>query len=83
MSVDFRRLKNPVYYTHGKGVTFMPFPRALALSEIQPAESWNWIRIAGSIPYNYNRYATNASLHGQDPTQGQFFSVPDWFIGGF
>ena len=48
----------------GRIIGFMPFPRVLALCEMQSVSSRIWTRVAVSIPYDDNHYTTGTSTKG-------------------
>ena len=61
--LDSPRLKNPSALpgAGGRIIGFIPFPRVLVLSEMQPASSRFWTRITVSISYDDNHYTMNTS----------------------
>ena len=59
------RLKNLVCPTilpiaGGRIIGFIPFPRVLALGEMQSVSSWIWTHAAVSISYDNNDYTTGS-----------------------
>ena len=50
------------YYSRGRIIGFIPFPRVLVLCEMQSVSSWIWTRVVVSIFYEDNHYTTGTSF---------------------
>ena len=46
----------------GKIIEFIPFPRVLAICEMQSVSSRIWTRVAVSISYDNTHYTTGTSI---------------------
>ena len=51
----------------GRIIGFIPFPRVLALCEMQSVSSRIWTRVTISISYDNNHYTTGTTAEGWDP----------------
>ena len=64
---------SPAYYltiAGGRIIGFIPFPRVLVLCEMQSVSSRIWTRVAVSISYDDNHYATGTSIWYLSPDDG-------------